>query len=269
MNSDLQTQIIKDVDGYLRPETKMWHNQRGIPYRRGYLFEGSPGTGKTNLCIALAGCFKLKIYIINLNSIADGELYNLMSSLPEQCILLLEDIDSQKITKLRTAKPDNSATDQRLTLSGLLNAIDGVIAGEGRILIMTTNHKHKLDPALIRPGQVDMTISFEYPDFNSIKRLFFLMYAEYPLGEKEKKKEQQQEPASPQCQICPKLLPSPQANIPRNEISQDELQTLANNFAASFPEKKYSQARILGYLKKNSGKPKRAVRMIDELFREE
>uniref|UniRef100_A0A093VHC2 Putative mitochondrial chaperone BCS1-B n=1 Tax=Talaromyces marneffei PM1 TaxID=1077442 RepID=A0A093VHC2_TALMA len=218
MDPSLQNRLIKDIDGYLRPETKMWHNRRGIPYRQGYLFEGPPGTGKTSLCIALAGRFKLKIYILNLSGIADVALNDLMSSLPERCILLLEDIDSQKITNPRTAEPDNSATGQRLTLSGLLNAMDGVIASEGRILIMTTNHKNKLDPALIRPGRVDMTVSFEYPDSDGIKRLFFLMYAEHPVEEQEEKREQQLQHASPQCQICPKLLPFPPANIPRNDI---------------------------------------------------
>ncbi|EED14480.1 mitochondrial chaperone bcs1, putative [Talaromyces stipitatus ATCC 10500] len=266
MDPDLQKKFIEDIDGYLQPETRRWHTERGIPYRRGYLFEGPPGTGKTSLCIAVAGLFKLKIYILNLNNIAEDDLNNLISSLPQQCILLLEDVDSQKITNSRTTEPDNSFTTfQRLSLSGLLNAIDGVIASEGRILIMTTNHKDKLDPALIRPGRVDMTISFEYPDFDSIKRLFLLMYAEYPV---EEKKEQQQ-PASSQCQFCPRLQPSPPANIPGNNISQDELQALANTFAASFPEKEYSQARILGYLKKHSGKPKRAVNLIAELFGEE
>ncbi|EEA18483.1 mitochondrial chaperone bcs1, putative [Talaromyces marneffei ATCC 18224] len=271
MNSGLQKEVIEDLEGFLRPETKLWHNQRGIPYRQGYLFEGPPGTGKTSLCIALAGLFKLKIYILNLNSISDGVLHDLMSSLPEQCILLLEDVDSQKITNLRTAEPDNSTTNQPLTLSGLLNAIDGVTASEGRILIMTTNHRDKLDDALTRPGRVDMTISFEHPDSDSIKRLFFLMYAEYPVKEQEeeeKKEKKEKEPQQPQCQICPKLLPSPPASIPHNDISQDELQALAHDFAASLPEKKYSQARILGYLKKNSGNPKRAVEMIDELLRE-
>jgi mitochondrial chaperone BCS1 len=269
MPSGQQNQIIEDVDFYLRPGTKLWYNQRGIPYRRGYLFEGPPGTGKTSLCIALAGRFKLKIYILNLNNTSDDDLQSLMSSLPERCILLLEDIDTQKITNLRTAEPGNSATDRRLTLSGLLNAIDGVIANEGRILIMTTNHRNKLDPALIRPGRVDMTITFENPDTDSIKRLFCLMYAEYRAEEQEEKKQHQQPPALPQCPMCPKLLASPPANTAHNETPQDQLQALAHEFAGLFQERKYSQARILGYLKKHSGKPKRAVEMIDELFREE
>merc|ERR1712059_158228 len=44
----------------------------------------------------------------------------------------------------------------RLTFSGLLNAIDGVTSTEGRIVFMTTNYVDRLDPALIRPGRVDL-----------------------------------------------------------------------------------------------------------------
>ncbi|KAF4999102.1 hypothetical protein F66182_16285 [Fusarium sp. NRRL 66182] len=281
MSSALIKDIIEDLERFLRPETKLWHNQRGIPYRYGILFEGPPGTGKTSLCIALAGRFKLKIFILNLSNITDSELQGLMSSLPEQCILLLEDIDSQKITNVRAAEPDAGKPLQPLlTLSGLLNAIDGVTASEGRILIMTTNLRDKLDDALTRPGRVDKTITFELPDSDGIKRLFFLMYSEYQVKdqEKEEETEQQQRHASPPCRICPALVPSPPGNISHNVISnnvishnvisQDEIQALADQFAELLPEKKYSQARILNYLKKHSGKPKHAVEKIEELLSE-
>lgn len=43
-----------------------------------------------------------------------------------------------------------------VTFSGFLNALDGVASGEERIIFMTTNHLEKLDPALIRPGRVDI-----------------------------------------------------------------------------------------------------------------
>ena len=43
-----------------------------------------------------------------------------------------------------------------MTFSGLLNALDGVASSEARIIFMTTNHFSRLDPALIRPGRVDV-----------------------------------------------------------------------------------------------------------------
>ena len=55
--------------------------------------------------------------------------------------------------------------------------IDGVTASEGRILVMTTNHAEKLDPALLRPGRVDMTITFGYAARDDIEELFRAIYS--------------------------------------------------------------------------------------------
>jgi chaperone BCS1 len=60
----------------------------------------------------------------------------------------------------------------QLTLSGLLNAIDGVFSTHGRILVMTTNHPEVLDEALIRPGRIDCKYLFDNCDTEQIKDLF-------------------------------------------------------------------------------------------------
>lgn len=124
---------------------------RGIPWRRGYLLHGAPGTGKTSLVRALASELGLDLCIVNLTSsrLGDDGLATLMASAPPQAILLMEDIDAIFVGREKAdAAPG-------LSFSGLLNAIDGVYAQEGRILVMTTNHKERLDPALIRPGRID------------------------------------------------------------------------------------------------------------------
>ncbi|EED11654.1 mitochondrial chaperone bcs1, putative [Talaromyces stipitatus ATCC 10500] len=264
MNSNSQKKFMDDIHVYLQPKTRAWHNARGLPYRKGYLFHGPPGTGKTSLCIAAAGHFKLKIYILSLNNMTEDDLNSLVSTLPAQCILLLEDVDTQKFANPRTAEAGNIvSTYQRLTLSSLLNAIDGVIATEGRILIMTTNHKDKLDPALIRPGRVDMTVSFEYPNFDSIKRLFLLMYSESSSEE-----HGVQQSALPHCRQCPQFQSSPPAGD--SVITpKDELEILAKRFAGLLPEKTHSQAHILNYLKTYSGEPEDAVTMAAGYFKEE
>ncbi len=69
-----------------------------------------------------------------------------------------------------------SANDLGITMSGLLNAIDGVASQEGRVLIMTTNYPEKLDDALIRPGRVDMKIEFTLASKEQIRELFLRMY---------------------------------------------------------------------------------------------
>ncbi|KAL2010636.1 hypothetical protein VTN00DRAFT_6443 [Thermoascus crustaceus] len=78
----------------------------------------------------------------------------------------------------KTCKPTISKkTKKGISLSGLLNAIDGVASHEGRVLVMTTNHPEKLDDALIRPGLVDMKIGFTLASQEQIKELFIRIYS--------------------------------------------------------------------------------------------
>ncbi|OAR00671.1 hypothetical protein LLEC1_07374, partial [Akanthomyces lecanii] len=161
---------------------RRWYANRGIPYRRGYLLYGPPGTGKSSLSVALAGYFRMKIYIVSLSSLTATEenLASLFAELPTNCIVLLEDIDTAGLSKTREKKEDDDKDGSdstppvqgQLSLSALLNILDGVAAQEGRVLIMTTNHLESLDKALIRPGRVDMIIPFQLADADMSESIF-------------------------------------------------------------------------------------------------
>lgn len=148
--------IVADVRDFL--ERQQWYVDRGIPYRRGYLLFGPPGSGKSSFIQSLAGELDFSVAMINLSEMGmtDDKLAFLLTKLPKRSILLLEDADAAFVNRRqRDTDGYNGAT---VTFSGLLNALDGLAAGEERIAFLTTNHIDRLDPALIRPGRVDMMV---------------------------------------------------------------------------------------------------------------
>ncbi|KAK8084436.1 BCS1 protein precursor [Apiospora hydei] len=152
----LKESIVADVKAFLN--RRQWYVERGIPYRRGYLFHGPPGTGKSSFILALAGELDYNVAMVNLSEVGvtDDKLSLLFSKLPPRTILLLEDVDSAFIN--RTKRGSDGYSGPTVTYSGLLNALDGVSASDNRLAFLTTNHIELLDPALIRPGRVDMMV---------------------------------------------------------------------------------------------------------------
>ena len=159
LDAALKAEIVTDAKKFINePE---YYANLGIPYRRGYLLYGPPGNGKTSFCQALAGELNLDICILNLSdaSLNDNSLAESLRDAPANAIILIEDIDAAFVGRddvgAAEKKPAGRRSSGGISFSGLLNAIDGAASQEGRILIMTTNHKEKLDPALIRPGRAD------------------------------------------------------------------------------------------------------------------
>jgi len=157
---NLAQDLLQDARTFL--DSEGWYVSRGIPYRRGYMFYGPPGTGKTSFVTALAAELQLPVYMVQLSSatLTDEQIIDLLAESAPRCILLFEDIDCLFDTARGGAEEHNTVRSSSLTFAGLLNAIDGVAAQEGRLLVITTNHPDQLAPALVRPGRIDRKVEF-------------------------------------------------------------------------------------------------------------
>lgn len=249
--------------------------------------------------------FHLEIYVASLNSksLTEDALASLFQQLPFRCIVLLEDIDvagftgrRDEPTKTQAQASDNKelttdstpakeTTDQGISLSGLLNVIDGVASTEGRILVMTTNHIEKLDKALIRPGRVDLTVRFDLASSFTIRGLFAAIYTELegdyptqlPSRQSPKKSSAQANgtverdaprPPSPDAKAAApheKAAASQQKadladwKSPPQLRTRTEIESLGIRFAEEVPADTFTPAEIQGYLLKHKRDPEEAV----------
>ena len=298
--------LVADINEFLSPTSPQWYATRGIPYRRGYLFHGPPGTGKSSLSFALAGLFGLDIHVISLleSSLTEADLNHMFNTLPKRCIVLLEDIDTAGLKRdattdgdapadnesssvnlnnktqphsdalsfgaaelakeLRRANRaasvrDNSTPPQGVSLSGLLNAIDGVASHEGRVLVMTTNHPEKLDAALIRPGRVDMKIEFGLATRHQMEEIFFRMYwSDDETYDGSRPPTPSLERTSMDDTVKGDVKP-PVMVMGVHGLNKEEVRSLAKEFAGLVPEGKVSPAEVQNFLIARKKDPQRAL----------
>ncbi|ETS74301.1 hypothetical protein PFICI_14167 [Pestalotiopsis fici W106-1] len=295
LNTKIKQEVIDDMTDYLNPATKHWYANRGIPYRRGYLLHGPPGTGKSSLSLALAGYFKMPIYIVSLSSVTASEehLTTLFADLPSRCLVLLEDIDTAGLTHTREedgsdiAETDDDETDDTdtesaadcsktrhgpvaggrpggspggLSLSGLLNILDGVASQEGRVLIMTTNHVDKLDKALIRPGRVDMMVEFGRADEDMSAAIFRAIFARL-----EGDRDISHRDASALEEMSLQARRKRDEDMAQEQVKETaRVEAMALEFAARIPAHEFSPAELQGHLLRHKRDPQAAINTADE-----
>lgn len=157
---DMMGELLHDVDDFIANES--YYIEHGLPYHRGYMLEGPPGTGKTSLIEAVAVHTARSLYTLALASFPnDAELQEAMAALPENAILVIEDIDTTRNAS-HNREVNQDPSNAGVTLGGLLNALDGLATPPGLLTFMTTNAADKLDPALLRNGRTDYSLHLGY-----------------------------------------------------------------------------------------------------------
>jgi chaperone BCS1 len=173
LKQETKSHLLNDLQEFLAPDTREWYSEHGIPHKRGYLFHGVPGSGKTSLIQAVAAHFQYNICYAHLTHplLTDDSLRAAVNNSPKRSLLVFEDVDA-----IFGKDREKLIPDAKLTFSGLLNAIDGVGRADGQIFILTTNHRDRLCPALTRNGRADVHIEFTYAVDEQVAGMFARFY---------------------------------------------------------------------------------------------
>ncbi|KAK9684631.1 hypothetical protein RND81_10G221500 [Saponaria officinalis] len=216
MDFEKKREIIQDLEKFTK--SKEFYARTGKAWKRGYLLYGPPGTGKSTLIAAMANLLKYDVYDLELTAVKDNtELRRLLIETTSKSIIVIEDIDCSlnltgqrkkgKVDEEETdndkgcendggkekGKSDEHGNNSKVTLSGLLNFIDGIWSSCGgeRIIVFTTNYVEKLDPALVRRGRMDKHIEMSYCSFEGFrvlaKNYLFVEDDEYVMFDEVKK----------------------------------------------------------------------------------
>merc|ERR1719414_276007 len=190
------------------------YDSRGITHRKGYLLYGPPGAGKSTLIAGIADKLHLNLCIVEFSSddMSDSRFITQLSKIPGRSIVVMEDIDMALPSKDRRKQMEKKKEELNLygsvtkvTLSGVLNALDGLFTSESQIVIMTTNYIDNLDPALIRPGRVDQKFFLGNCNHEQAKEMLTASYDNASAEDIEKITEQLdlfENPVSPALLEC-------------------------------------------------------------------
>jgi hypothetical protein len=203
---DGKEELINRLNSFVKRDK---YKTLGLPETLGLLFHGDPGTGKTSCIKAIAKYLDMSIIIVPMNHIKTKkrleELFfsSRINTPQDKRIYVFEEVDCngwENIVRDRTLiKPEDEETvtsscekesdtfvvkkkteknNDKLTLGGILEIIDGIIECPGRVIIMTTNHKEHLDSALLRPGRIDMTVEFKKLRHTHIAEIYKKWYGD-------------------------------------------------------------------------------------------
>lgn len=180
LKDGLVESIKQDIQTF--ENNKPLYNKLGIPYKRGYLFYGPPGTGKSSTVFAISNETKRNIYKLNVKTFTENDIRKAIKTIPPKSLILIEEIDvhiysdrgNTNTNTNTTSNPQEdekvkSKTPSKMAVSVLMDIFDGYEYLHDCIIILTTNKKDSIEPALIRPGRIDMHYYFEHVNEKDIE----------------------------------------------------------------------------------------------------
>lgn len=160
--------LVNDLNVFT--ESRQKYTDLGINYKRGYLFYGAPGTGKTSIAVAIARYLKRPLFVINLASVTnDKQLQHLALEVTSGSVILFEDVDC--VLEKRDVKGNED-----LNFATILNVLDGLYSPSDCVFVLTTNKPEAIDDALTRKGRIDTSLHIDNPTLTSAGQFLSAYY---------------------------------------------------------------------------------------------
>lgn len=169
ISDDIRCELRNSISKFIN--NKDWFVKHNIPYHYGILLHSAPGSGKTSIARAIANEYGLDMYVCvggQVSSLIDELRRNIDTisfNKSKPSIVLFEDIDCDESVHSRIGEitsPDVALMKSKTSIGDMLNTLDGILGLTNVIYIFTTNHVDKLDPAILRPGRIDLKLHIDY-----------------------------------------------------------------------------------------------------------
>ncbi|ARA72229.1 Cell division protein FtsH [Kaumoebavirus] len=161
-----------------------YYRRTGKPKKACFLLSGLPGCGKSSTAFAIAQEYRHNIYILNLKALHKRVDFNrAVNGIEKGSMVIIEEIDTVNLERKGEKKGE-----KYIGLSDILELLDGYYNFKDCVVILTTNHPERLDPALIRQGRVDLHIEYQRASLNVLTRIlsYFLPWCKLGRDELEK-----------------------------------------------------------------------------------
>ena len=152
LDSNIKDEVIEHLNTWINNIDI--YKKRGLPYKTGILFYGTPGTGKSSMAIAIASYLECSLITIDMSSFSDINIAELSESINadnDRYVVLIDEID----TIFSSRDNENASDQEKQNISKLLALLDSAQSPTNVVFVATTNYYDKLDPAVVRKGRFD------------------------------------------------------------------------------------------------------------------